>query len=300
MPAGRWAVVFNAASGGSDDDIRDAVVDALRPIAELEIVTPETRETFAHEVRAAAERSDAVVSAGGDGTLNYTVNALGEVLSDVVLGLVPMGTGNDLARTVGLAEDPVEAARSLSDAGLLTLDVGRATGSEVDRLFINACMGGFPVDAVETIDADTKKRLGPLAFWVGGAKALADLTKSTVTVNGVTVEDCVAAGVGNGRTCGGGMEVWPSARPGDGVLDACVLAAPTVPKLIKLATAVKNSTHEEIDEVITLKDGRITIEADPGIEFNVDGELVGLHSPATFELVSQVRFLGPQTPTIRA
>jgi diacylglycerol kinase (ATP) len=289
----RWVLVFNAVSGGADDDVFADVRRALEPVGRLEIVAPEDPDSFDAEVRRAARGAAVIVSAGGDGTLNYTLNALRDSLTDVTLALVPMGTGNDLARTLGLPQDPVAAARALLDGSTRTLDVARASGPGVDRLFINACMGGFPVEANEVIDENTKKRLGPLAFWIGGAKALTALTKSSVTINGIAVQDCIAAGVGNGHTCGGGMEVWPSADPGDGLLDGAALAAASVPQALALAAKIKAATHEELDSVKTTSAPKIAIEAEPEIQFNVDGELVGLRSPAIFEIVSSVKFLVP-------
>jgi diacylglycerol kinase (ATP) len=288
----RVLLISNPASGGADADTSRKIEASLRALGELHVLQP-ARDSFDQEVRAAAEEAHVVVTAGGDGSLNYTLNALHDALDDVTLALVPMGTGNDLARTLGIPQDPEQAASSLEAAATRTLDVSRASGPGVDRLFINACMGGFPVRANEAIDDQTKKRLGPIAFWVGGAKALTDFSTSRVLMDGVEVRDCIAAGVGNGRTCGGGMEVWPRAQPDDGVLDGCVLSSPDLPAAVKVAAKVKAGTHEELDEVVTCRAPRITIDADPPIEFNVDGELVDLHSPATFELVSQVRFLAP-------
>ena len=160
-------------------------------------------------------------------------------------------------------------------------------------MFVNACMGGFPVQVDEATDEKIKKGLGPLAFWIGGAKALADLTPSTVTINGRELEGCVAAGVGNGRTCGGGMKVWPSARPDDRELDACGLAVRNPAQGALLATRVKAGKHEDLDGVLTARAAAIDIACDPAFEFNVDGELVGLTSPARFELVGRVRVLVP-------
>jgi diacylglycerol kinase (ATP) len=288
----RVLLISNPASGGADADILGKIEASLGTLGELHVLRP-ARDSFDQEVRAAAEDADVVVTAGGDGSLNYTLNALHDSLDDVTLALVPMGTGNDLARTLGIPHDPEQAATSFGRAATRTLDVGRASGPGVDRLFINACMGGFPVRANEAIDDQTKKRLGPVAFWVGGAKALSDFSTSRVLLDGVEVSDCIAAGVGNGRTCGGGIEVWPRAQPDDGILDGCVLASPNPPAAVKVAAKVKAGTHEELEEVVTRRARRITIDADPPIEFNVDGELVDLHSPATFELVSQVRFLVP-------
>jgi diacylglycerol kinase (ATP) len=289
----RWAVIFNAASGKSEDDIRRGVITALETGGRVDVVAPESRVSFDDEVRRAAQSASVVVSAGGDGTMNATLNALGEMLSDVTLALVPMGTGNDFARTLDIADNPVEVATGLRDGVRRRIDVAKASGPGVERLFINACMGGFPVQVNEAIDENTKKRFGPLAFWLGGARALKELTRSRLMVNGTPAEDCVAAGVGNGRTCGGGMEVWPSARPDDGLLDACALGAPNIAAATALAAKLKLATHEAMAGVVTATGRKIEIGAEPEIEFNVDGELIGLRSPATFEIVDSVTVAVP-------
>jgi diacylglycerol kinase (ATP) len=295
----RWVVVFNPASGGADEDDQIAVTKALEAGGPVDVVAPKNRDSFASELRRAAQGAAVVVSAGGDGTMNATLNALYEVASDVRLGLIPMGTGNDLARTLNLSDDPVETASELRRGRVRKLDVGKASGPGVERLFINACMGGFPVDANEAIDENTKKRFGPLAFWLGGAKALKELTRSRLSVNGTTVDDCVAAGVGNGRTCGGGMPVWPSAEPDDGRLNGCALAAANIAQALALAAKLKLATHEELSSVVTEAAPMIEIQADPDIEFNVDGELIGLRSPAQFEVVGTVSFVVPSNSAAR-
>jgi diacylglycerol kinase (ATP) len=289
-----WVVVFNAASGSADDDAQEAIVASLASEGRVHMVAPASRESFDDEVRSAAHSADVVVAAGGDGTMNATLNALSDRLPEITLALVPMGTGNDLARTLGLADDPVEVANGLKTGVLRRLDVGRASGPGVERLFLNACMGGFPVEANEAIDEDTKKKLGPLAFWLGGARALKELSKSTMSMNATKLEDCVAAGVGNGRTCGGGTEVWPSAEPDDGSLNGCLLAASNVAQAVSLAARVARGSHESTRGVRTATSRRIEFEARPDIEFNVDGELIGLRSPAVFEIVSSVSFLVPK------
>lgn len=272
----RYLVVGNPASSGFSDDVR-AAVDA-------ELDRPEWFEPGDGDLAEAARAAEVVVIAGGDGSLNHAVNALAARLDDVRFGLIPVGTGNDFARTAGVPDDPAEAARVVARGSVRELDVGRATGGDVTRLFVNACMGGFPVQVDEAIDEGTKDKLGPLAFWVGGAKAAAGIERSKVTVDGIELPECVAAGVGNGGTCGGGIPVWPDADPSDGVLEACALATPSVAAAIKLLLKVRSGEHGGLDEVRTSRGPRIEIEADPPIELNVDGELVGLRTPAVFEV----------------
>jgi YegS/Rv2252/BmrU family lipid kinase len=279
----RYLVVGNPASSGFSEDVR-AVVDRELPGAAW-------FEPGTGDLGAAAVDADVVVIAGGDGSLNHAVNALAARLDEVRFGLIPVGTGNDFARTAGIPSDPVDAARAVTRGTERDFDVARASGGGVTRLFVNACMGGFPVQVDEAIEERTKERLGPLAFWVGGAKAATDVRRSTVTIDGIELPECVAAGVGNGRTCGGGIPLWPDADPSDGILDACALAVPNVAAAVKLLLKVRAGEHEALDEVRTARGPRVELTADPPIELNVDGELVGLTTPATFEVCGTFRLI---------
>jgi diacylglycerol kinase (ATP) len=284
MPdATRVLVVSNSGAGSSDSRMLESIHSELGRLGPVSLVSPESLDSFAEEVTAAATGTDLVVVAGGDGTFNCALNALESRLDELVLGLVPMGTGNDLARTLGLPKDPLEAARALVSGGERDIDIWRATAPDVSRLFVNACMGGFPVEVNEAIDDDLKRRLGPFAFWVGGAKAAADPTRYTVTMAGRTATDCVAAGVGNGRTCGGGIEVWPEADPSDGLLDGCMLSAAGVAEAVKLVATVKQGRHVGLEEVETMRERVIEVDSQPPMEFNVDGELVELRTPVLFQ-----------------
>jgi diacylglycerol kinase (ATP) len=289
----RVLLIRNPSSGGSDDETYREIEDALARLGSVSVVEPSGPEAFDSEVQGAARGTNIVVVAGGDGTFNCAVNALSERFDDLTFGLIPMGTGNDLARTLGISLDPQVAAAALDGASAGSIDVSRAAGAGVERLFVNACMGGFPVEVDEAVGGLTKRLLGPLAFVAGGIKAAPGLTRSVVRINGVEVPEVVAAGVGNGRTCGGGVPVWPSALPGDGLLDGCVLPAANPAAAAVLLGKVKTGAHEDLDAVVTRREAKITFEADPAIEFNVDGEVLGLKSPATFEIVQKLAILVP-------
>lgn len=286
-------LITNPASGGAAKHDRDEIVSHLGRMGPVETIEPSSLDDFPKEVSAAARGVDLVVAAGGDGTFNCTINALYDMLADIKVGLIPMGTGNDLARTLGIGTDPIEVAQALSDATERRLDVGCASGAGAERFFVNACMGGFPVQVNQVLDDGEKEKLGPAAFIWGGAKALAELDRSTVTIGGAEVPDCVAAGVGNGRTAGGGIEIWPEADPGDGLLEGCALGASGPADLVKLGAALKLGDHRKLAGVTMTRGRTIEIASDPQIEVNVDGDLVGLKTPATFEIVSAATILVP-------
>jgi diacylglycerol kinase (ATP) len=287
-------LLSNRSAGSSEGEALDAAIDVLERSSSVIRLDPTADDVTDNDVEQAAKGASLVLVAGGDGSLHHAINALAALLDDIVLGLVPMGTGNDFARTVGLPDDPAEAAEIALHGREIQIDVGRARGGVVDRLFINACMGGFPVQANESISEDTKKRFGSLAFLIGGVKAATDIQRATVTIDGVVVPDCVATGVGNGRTCGGGIEVWPDADPSDGLLDACALAAENLPEALRLALKVKRASHGGLAETRGTRARSLRIEAEPEIEFNIDGELLGLRTPATFEIMGTVGFKVPQ------
>jgi diacylglycerol kinase (ATP) len=282
-------LVRNPASGSAEEATEEKVEEILSSDGRLRVIEPGSAETFAEELLGALRDVNRVVVAGGDGTMNLAVNALRDRLGDLTFGLIPAGTGNDLARTLDLPDDPIRAAETVLDGRKVPLDVGRVVGAGVDRLFTNACMGGFPVQVDRSIDEKTKKWLGPFAFWVAGIKAAADLQRFDVTVDGRTIEDCVAAGVGNGRTCGGGVEVWPQADPSDGLLDLCVLPAETVRSALTLLRKVKVGDHVDLPEVEYIRSASIEVKASPETEFNIDGEIVGLRTPMSFEVFGDLR-----------
>jgi diacylglycerol kinase (ATP) len=289
-------LVGNSSSGSSEGEVLERVAERLGALGHVELVEPDSVASFGDDIRAALGDGDELIAiAGGDGTMNCAINGFEDDFEGRTFALIPMGTGNDLARTLDLERDPVAAAAQVIDGRAMELDVGRATGSSGRHLFVNACMGGFPVKVNQALEEDVKRRLGPLAFWVGGVKAAADLTRWNVTIDGEEFTDVVAAGIGNGKTAGGGIAVWPDADPSDGELDLCVLTADGVADGLKLASTIPRGSHPKLENVVTRRASRFEISAEPPIEFNCDGELIDLVSPVTFELVDRVRMRVPAT-----
>jgi diacylglycerol kinase (ATP) len=292
-------LVGNSSSGSSEGEILERVAGQLGTLGEIELVEPDSPASFGDDIRAALGDGDELVAvAGGDGTMNCAINGFEGDFSGRTFALIPMGTGNDLARTLGLERDPIAAAAQVVEGRETEIDVGRATGPSIRQLFVNACMGGFPVKVNQALDEAVKRRLGPLAFWVGGVKAAADLTRWSVRIDGEEFTDVVAAGVGNGRTAGGGIAVWPAADPSDGELDLCVLTADGVADGLKLASTIKRGNHPQLENVVIRRARRFEISAEPPIEFNCDGELIDLVSPVTFELIDRVRMRVPASSAL--
>jgi diacylglycerol kinase (ATP) len=204
-----------------------------------------------------------------------------------------MGTGNDLARTLGIPLEPDPAVDAILKGRVRSVDVWSARSPGADRLFINACMGGFPVEVDRAIEGPMKERLGAVAFWVGGAKAMTGLTRYEVKAGNQTWSDVLAVGVGNGRTAGGGIAVFPDAQPDDGRLAVCGFGADSVAEGVKLVTRLRAGEHTELPSVHAASADNIRIDATPELEFNVDGELVGMVTPVEFAKHGSVRLRIP-------
>jgi len=228
--------------------------------------------------RALASGADLVVAAGGDGTLNEVVNGLAADFARARLGLLPLGTGNDFARSIDVPAD-VDAALDILAAGRVrTVDVARATFGRRRQWFINMSAGGFS-GAVSEKASEVKDRWGPLAYLRAAVGALPQLQGHNVrlTLDGGDRLEVEAYNVvvSNGRFVAGGIPVAPQSRLDDGRLDVMIAPSATIPQLALLVPQVLLGKHTESDLLLFRKAARVDIESDPPMSFNVDGELIG-------------------------
>lgn len=283
-------LLSNSSSGSADEEVVAELRSTLAPLGPVTVLEPEF-DALDEQLPETVQEGDLLVCAGGDGTLNCALNAFGRKAEAITWGLVPMGTGNDLARTLGLPTDPIEAAARVVEGDDFRVDLGLARGRDVERLFVNACMGGFSVQVDEVVEeGDLKDKLGPFAFWVGGLKAASELERSTLRVEGELIEDCIAVGVGNGRTCGRGLKVFPEADPSDGMLELSAFSAGNMTAALALAAKLKIGFGSDSEGITTLRGGYLHVDSEPDLEFNIDGELVDLTTPAIFEVVGTLNF----------
>ena len=183
---------------------------------------PGDTETLTAEL---AAEVDVLVVFGGDGTVHEVANGL-PVPAGPVIALLPGGTGNDLARAIGIPPDPVAAATELAGARPRSLDL-LDCGS---RRAANGINAGFAAAATEVLSPRVKRLLGPAAYLAGGVRAGVNppTWPARVEVDGRVVEgEALAVVVGNGGSFGGGRWLIPEADVGDGLLDVLVVPADT-------------------------------------------------------------------------
>lgn len=251
-------------------------------------------EWGARDVRADIESGgyNLVVAAGGDGTVHQVANAL--IGLGRPMGVLPLGTANDFARTLGLSGNLDEAVRVIAESAPLPIDVARVN----QAYFLNAAHVGLGVETAKRTNLTLKKVIGPIAYVLAAAQAWLDTEPMPIRI---CIEDsCLniqAAQllVGNGRYYGGGNVVAPDATLDDGLLDVYVLSADvSKTELIGLAAAARRGTLGEHPHIMYYRTARLSASLVGPVQINVDGEVLAMEGRLEFEVLP--RALGVYAP----
>jgi len=289
-------IILNPTAGGVDD--LDVVMTQLRRLPDAEIRLTGRRSSAARFARTALRKGrEIIIAAGGDGTLNEVINGIGENLGEARVGLIPLGTGNDFARTIEVPTDLATAIDLIVAGETRPVDLVRVTSDEV-RYFVNVSAGGFSGLVDEKLTPKMKKTWGPLAYLRGAAAALSELRAYRTTLAFDNSEslmlDLYNVVVANGRYVGGGTLIAPEASIDDGLLDIVLIPKRSAPELALLAAQVAMGTHLSSGAIVFRRAAQLTVNSKPGMWFNVDGELVG-NEPARFEILPRaLRFITPK------
>jgi len=273
-------VVWNPSAGASGEELRQKILDRREVELEEPADAPAARKSVIAKINQGATR---IVAAGGDGTVHVVANALLDsgAAAQVELGILPCGTGNDLACSLGLF-DPVEgdldAALDRAIHGAAEpMDVLRLTSAEETRHALNAAAGGFAGAVDAAVEREQKRRWGPLAYILGAAEALPELngyrTRLQVDDGPVKETDAVNIILANGRTIAGGKEVAPPADLRDGRLDLVIVHQAALPDLAAAGARLLAGNWLEHPLVTHQTGRRVRVESDPPMRFNADGEL---------------------------
>lgn len=282
-------VIFNPNAGTAGTaDALEAVLSPLGTVTlHVTTIPAQARDLAAASIAAGA---DLVIAAGGDGTINEVVNGLAPHWEQAVLGILPRGTGNDLARSIAMPTELQAAVAALATARTERLDVVRVQSTVADCFFINVSAGGFSGTVDEKLTDEMKAAWGPFAYLRAAVIALPELANYRTTLQFdddepqlLHVYNIVVA---NGRFVAGGWQVAPHALLADGLMDVIVVPALPATKIALLASQLLRSQHLESDDLIVRRVRRFRVDSEPGMWFNVDGELVG-NEPATFEVLPQ-------------
>lgn len=273
------AILINPTSGkGRSAKNAPLAVARLRErgmeVAELRADSGEGSLQLARQ--AVADGVGALIACGGDGTVHCALQAV--YGTDTVLGIIPVGTGDDIARGLGLPRnDPAAAADVIADGRTRQIDyavINAADGTE--RAYLAVMSAGF--------DSQVTERANNLRWPTGKSRYLvatiAELgvyraADFTITVDGRTTHDeAMMLAIGNGSSYGGGMYVCPNAVIDDAQLDLTLLTKTSKATFLRIFPSVFKGTHVKQPSVRTMRGARIHVEAQ-GQTAYADGERVG-------------------------
>lgn len=301
-PPRRVLVLLNrhAARGGTDIG---AALAALREQG-LEVTVPDVSsvEEMRHALRhvlADGPAPEAIVVGGGDGTLN----ALADLLVDAgrPVGVLPLGTANDLARTLGIPADPAAALSVVAAGWTMPIDLGRATWDDGrSRYYFNVASLGASVAVARVMQRRRHRnaRWGVLSYPLALVEAVWAYRPFRV---GVTVDGrqtrlhAYQVSVANGVYYGGGMTVAEDAAIDDGLLDVTVVKVRSPWRVLFHLPALRRGRHHRWDGVVHLRGRHVEVRPRRRMAVNTDGEITG-QAPARFAVVPQaLTLLVPET-----
>ncbi len=232
-------------------------------------------------IRSLRDQIGSVILGGGDGTMNAAASALRD--TGLPLGVLPLGTANDLARTLGIPHEPEGAAAVILSGRIRKLDLGSVNGHP----FFNVASLGLSVDITRRLSRLMKRRLGVFAYPAAAAAVLATASPFHATLSSggqVTNVRTMQISVGNGRYYGGGMVIEADARIDDGLLDIYSLEPARRWRLLLMARAFRAGDHGKLHEVRTLQLPRLTIATRHPRHVSADGEIV-TQTPVEFAVL---------------
>lgn len=281
-------VVANPTSGrGKGGRLLDQLRSSLRASAfDHDLIVSESPE---HPERAAREAAEAgariLVAVGGDGLVSACANGL--IGTETALGIVPAGSGNDFANSVGLDTNrPLNALALLNEPTIRRVDTVRAEGPGWARHFI--CVSGCGFDSETNEYANSLSHLrGRAPYVVAVFRTLFRFRPAEFrfTIDGQNHRgEAMLVAVGNTQSYGGGMRICPNAEMDDGLLDVTVVSAVSKPTFVRVFPRVFSGTHIEHPAVSSYRGAKMELEASRPFWIYADGEPFG-QLPATFTVL---------------
>jgi diacylglycerol kinase (ATP) len=231
------------------------------------------------------DQVDLVIIGGGDGTLNAAVEGL--VDAQLPLGILPLGTANDLARTLGIPTTLPEACQVIANGNMQRIDLGWVNG----KYFFNVASLGLSVKITRQLTKDVKQKWGVFAYAITAGKAVWESRPfhASIRINGEEpiLVKALQIAVGNGRYYGGGMTVAEDAAIDDRRLDLYTLETKHWWHIVALMPAMKQGNHASWPGVRGFQGQEIEITTyNKKRSINTDGEITTT-TPATFRVIPQ-------------
>lgn len=223
---------------------------------------------------------DLVIIGGGDGTLNAAISGI--IRTQLPLGILPLGTANDLARTLQIPPTLPEACEIIAKGKHQAIDLGKVNG----QYFFNVASLGLSVDITNKLTKSAKRRWGVLAYAITACQVLFKSRPFSVKIHHqgeVIKAKTVQIAIGNGRHYGGGMTIVHDAAIHDQRLDLYSLEIRHWWEMINLLPSLWLGRYPE-NKVRLLEGKEFLIETKKPRRINTDGEIT-VETPAKFEVV---------------
>ncbi len=265
-------IILNGQSGSKDHDrIRETAVQRHYQLVETEYSGHGTELAKG----AAAEGRQLIIAAGGDGTVSEVATGIVRAEKNATLGIIPLGTGNDLCRS--LAIDDIEMALQLLESGRhIDMDVGMVSLPGIDRYFFNVSSCGFGGAVDRHLEDTDKASWRKLSYFKSGIAALSELEPFRVDIfsdNESVRADVLNVVVGNGKYAASGIPVASQARLNDGKLDAVLYMGHGLSDQIFNSRLIIQGEQDRADKILTLRSEKFTMKFSKPISINYDGEL---------------------------
>jgi len=249
----------------------------LEELTEDPLKLPDIIRHYHHQV-------DLVIIGGGDGTLNAAIEGL--VDTQLPLGILPLGTANDLARTLNIPIALPQACQVIATGRYHKIDLGLVN----DQYFFNVASCGLGVEITQRLTKNAKRRWGILAYLATALKVIwqARPFRAEIRINGKSIRiKTIQIAIGNGRHYGGGMTVFHDATIDDKKLDLYSLEMRHWWNMLLILPALWQGRHTDLPGVRTLHGTEFEIYTRKPRSINADGEIT-TSTPATFRVIPQV------------
>lgn len=284
-------IIFNPVSG------RGAAEDRVNHVAHILLDRGYTVNKYATKAQGDGRREaksscdgpwDLIIAAGGDGTINEVASGIHESGNRVPMAILHEGTMNDIAKHLGISNDPVVFCNMIDNFQFKSIDLGKSE----ERYFLNVVAGGMITSVAHRTPVELKNMFGRVAYYL---EVIRELTSSGLRAYKLRVayDDIIDEGrfnlfiISNSPTIGGFEHLMPLAQMQDGLLDCFFIReADSIQEAAELFLSVLKGEHINHKKVLYFRTSKVELTSDSlnGIELDFDGEYAG-SLPVTIEII---------------
>lgn len=279
--AGVSLLVVNRQARSGRADLEQAIETLTAGRVPATIVDVENPARLAEQLESALTPTvERIIVAGGDGTVNSALPVL--MRAGKPFGILPLGTANDLARTLEIPPDPVAAASVIVKGRTRRIDVGSVNGKH----FLNAAGIGFSSELQRALDSGLKEKFGPLAYPIGVLRRWRRHRPFTAVIRGDDIfvqRRVIQVTVANGRFYGGGVTAHEDARIDDGQLDILLILHRPMWHYLSRAMRLRRGIYEKGAPVVAKRATKFELSTRQRKSVATDGEPTTF-TPAAFRV----------------